>query len=234
MARSVLITGGTGALGEAVTQRFLDQGDRVSAGWVVEEQAIALREHVGDAAGALTLVRGDVTDPDSVGAMVDEVSEKQGDVDVLVHLVGAYKGGERVEEQSDETWDRMLQLNLTSAFICCREVLPAMYRKDWGRVVIVSSRNAKVGRAGQSAYSIAKAAVAVLAESIAEEARGTGVTANVIAPSTLDTPGNRAAMPNADHSKWVPTSDVAASIAWLASDEAGVLRGAWLPVYGSV
>jgi NAD(P)-dependent dehydrogenase (short-subunit alcohol dehydrogenase family) len=138
-----------------------------------------------------------------------------------------------VAEHSLETWERMMNLNLLSAFLCCRSVLPSMLADDWGRVVLVSSRTARQGRSGQVAYAIAKAGVAVLAETIAEETRGTGVTANVVAPSTLDTPATRKAMPNADHSAWVPTSDVAAVIASLTSEEAGQLRGAWLPVYGS-
>ena len=127
----------------------------------------------------------------------------------------------------------MFSLNLDSAFLCARAVLPSMLERDWGRVVFVSSRTARQDRAGQAAYAIAKAGVAVLAETIAEETVGTSVTANVVAPSTLDTPANRRAMPNADHTRWVGPEQVAASIAFLASDAAGQLRGAWLPVYGS-
>lgn len=127
----------------------------------------------------------------------------------------------------------MMDLNLRSAFLCSRAVLPGMRERDWGRVVLVSSRTAHENRSGQAAYAIAKAGVAVLAETIAEESRGTRITANVIAPSTLDTPANRRAMPDADHSAWVSPADIAASIAFLASEEAGQLRGAWLPAYGS-
>jgi NAD(P)-dependent dehydrogenase (short-subunit alcohol dehydrogenase family) len=132
-----------------------------------------------------------------------------------------------------DTWDRMLDLNLRSALLCSRAVLPSMRARCWGRVILVSSRTARQGRSGQAAYAIAKAGLAVLAETISEENRDINVTANVIAPSTLDTPANRATMPDSDFNSWVPLADAAASISFLASDAAGQLRGAWLPVYGS-
>ena len=204
----------------------------MAATFVVKEEAEALRESLGGPE-RLLLAETDVTDPASIASTVEDVGAGLGDVDALVHLVGAWKGGEEVHELSEETWDRMQNLNLRSAFLCARAVLPGMRERGWGRIVLVASRTARRNRAGQAAYEVAKAGVAVLAETIAEENRGRDVTANVVAPSTLDTPANRAALPDADFSAWVPPEDVAASIAFLASDEAGQLRGAWLPVYGS-
>jgi NAD(P)-dependent dehydrogenase (short-subunit alcohol dehydrogenase family) len=232
--RTVLITGGTGALGTAVTTRFLEAGYRVATTWVVEKEAEALSSALGGLGeDRRLLVETNVTDEASIEAALQRIASHLSPVDVLVHLVGAWKGGEHVHEHSVETWDRMFELNLRSAFLCCRAVLPSMLERDWGRIVLTSSRTARQGRAGQAGYAIAKAGVAVLAETIAEETRGTSVTANVIAPSTLDTPANRRAMPDADPARWVGPEDVAASIAYLASEEAGQLRGAWLPVYGS-
>jgi NAD(P)-dependent dehydrogenase (short-subunit alcohol dehydrogenase family) len=230
--RTILVTGGTGALGTAVTKRFLDDGHRVAATWVVKEGAEALRDSIGGTE-RLMLVETDVTDPPSIAATVEDVEAAFGPVDVLAHLVGAWRGGEPVDEIWLDTWDRMLDLNLRSAVLCCRAVLPSMRERGWGRVVLVSSRTAREGRSGQVAYAVAKAGVAVLAETIAEENHGLDVTANIIAPSTLDTPANRAAMPDSDFSAWVPPADAAASISFLASDAAGQLQGAWLPVYGS-
>jgi NAD(P)-dependent dehydrogenase (short-subunit alcohol dehydrogenase family) len=230
--RTVLVTGGTGALGTAVTKRLLDDGHRVVATWVVKESAEALRDYVGDTE-RLLLLETDVTDSGSIAATVEDVEPHFGAVEVLVHLVGGWKGGEPVHDHSEESWDRMLDLNLRSAFLCSRAVLPAMRGAGWGRIVLVSSRTARQGRSGQAGYAVAKAGVAVLAETIAEENRGLDVTANVVAPSTLHTRANRAAMPNSDFGAWVPLADVAATISFLASNEAGQLRGAWLPVYGS-
>jgi NAD(P)-dependent dehydrogenase (short-subunit alcohol dehydrogenase family) len=234
MDRTVLITGATGALGGAVTKRFLDDGYRVAATWVVKEEAEALAEQFDEKVKErLKLIETDVTDPDSIASSLEDIEAGFGPVDVLVHLVGAWKGGDEVQDHSLKTWDQMMDLNLRSAFLCSRAVLPQMRERDWGRVVFVSSRTARENRSGQAAYAIAKAGVAVLAETIAEESRGSAITANVVAPSTIDTPATRGSMPDADHSAWVSPSDVAASIAFLASEEAGQLRGAWLPVYGS-
>jgi NAD(P)-dependent dehydrogenase (short-subunit alcohol dehydrogenase family) len=232
-ARTVLVTGATGALGTAVTKRLLVDGHRVAATWMVKEQAEALRDSIGETE-RLVLVESDVTDPASVANSVEDVEAELGPVEVLIHLVGAWKGGAPVHNFSLETWDQMLDINLRSAMLCSRAVLPSMRKGGWGRLVLVSSRTAREGRSGQAAYAVAKAGVAVLAETIAEENRGLDLTANVVAPSTLDTPANRAGMPDADFGTWVPLDDVAASISFLASDAAGQLRGAWLPVYGSV
>jgi NAD(P)-dependent dehydrogenase (short-subunit alcohol dehydrogenase family) len=211
----------------------LEDGHRVAVTWVVKAEADALQEELNELGHQAMLVATDVTDHDSVGRSLQTVEAELGPVEVLVHLVGAWKGGEPVHEHSLATWDRMLDLNLRSALICSRAVLPSMIERDWGRIVFVSSRTARQDRAGQAAYAVAKAGVAVLAETIAEEAVGTGVTANVIAPSTLDTPANRRSMPGTDPGKWVSPQDIAASIAFLSSDEAGALRGTWLPAYGS-
>lgn len=232
--RTVLVTGATGGLGEAVTRRFLEDGHRVAATWRSEAARITLADALGDHARDLAFVRADVTDPDSVGSALAEVAARHGPVDVLVHLVGGWRGGEDVAGHSLETWDAMLTLNLRSAFVCCRAVLPGMLERDWGRIVLVSSRTALRGRSGQAAYAIAKSGVGVLAETISEETRGTRVTANSVVPSIIDTPQNRSSMTNADPSRWVPPEDAARAIAFLASEAAGQLRGAWLPLYGSV
>lgn len=219
-------------MGSAVTKRLLEDGHDVAVTWLVKEESEELREAVGGN-GRLTLVETDVTDPASIADCLADVNATCGPVEGLVHLVGAWRGGTPVHDLPIETWDRMIDLNLRSAMLCCRAVLPAMNKSGWGRIVLVSSRTAREGRTGQAAYAVAKAGVAVLAETIAEENRGRDVTANVVAPSTLDTPANRAAMSGADSGSWVPISDVAASISFLLSEPAGQLRGAWLPLYGS-
>jgi NAD(P)-dependent dehydrogenase (short-subunit alcohol dehydrogenase family) len=201
--------------------------------WVVEKEAHALQEELGSDGSDLALIRCDVTDPAAVSEALTSIERRWGNVDVLAHLVGAWRGGEQVQKHSLETWDRMMNLNLTSAFLTARAVLPAMLERDWGRLIFVSSRTALSARAGQAAYAIAKAGVAILAETISEETRGSGVTANVVAPSTLDTPANRAAMPDADADRWVTPDDVAEYIVFLASEAAGRLRGGWLPAYGA-
>lgn len=131
-------------------------------------------------------------------------------------------------------WDRMLEINLTSAFLCSRAVLPEMIERGRGRIVLVSSRTAHVDRAGQVGYAVAKAGVEVLAQTISEETRAHDVTANVVAPSTIDTPANRHAMPDADYDAWVSLDDVAGSISFLLNEPGGAIRGTTLPIYGAV
>src|SRR5215211_4802931 len=234
MGRVALVTGGTGALGGAVTRRLLEDGHGVATTCVHDDQVKSLRAELGNLGSGLVVVKTDVTDESSVSRALAVVRGQLGTIEVLVHLVGAWHGGESVQEHSLETWRGIVDLNLTSAFLCCREILPEMLEAGWGRVVLVSSRTAKEGRLGQSAYAVAKEGVATLADVIAEECCGSGVTANVIAPSVLDTPANRRAMPEADFTRWVAPDVAAAMVAFLISDEAGTLRGAWLPVFGFV
>lgn len=230
--RSVLITGGTGALGAAVTRRFLEDGHRVSVTWRREDEIDALRRSLGTLGKDLIAVNADVTAPESIARARDEVATALGAVEVLVHLVGGFWGGSRVHEHPLEAWDSMMELNLRTAFLCCRAILPAMRERGWGRIVLVSSQAARADRIDQGAYAVAKAGVAVLAEVIAEENHELNVTASAIAPSLLDTPANRTVMSDEDHSKWVALEDVAATIVFLASEEGGRLRGAWLPITG--
>lgn len=234
MGRRVFVTGGTGALGTAVTRRLLEDGHRVAVSCRHETEVADLRAALGDLDASPVVVEADVTDEDSFGRALAEFHRRLGSVEVLVHLVGAWHGGEPVQEQSLQTWKRVTDLNLTSAFLCCHAVLPEMLQAGWGRLVLVSSRTAREGRNGQSAYAVAKEGVATLAEVIADECCGTGVTANTIAPSVLDTPANRRAMPSADFTRWVAPDVAAAVVAFLVSEEAGTLRGAWLPVFGSI
>jgi len=221
-------------LGTAVTRRMLEDGCQVAVTCRNDGQVRELRDALGDLDAAPVVIEADVTDEDSFGGALAEFHRQLGSVEALVHLVGAWHGGELVQDQSSETWRRVTDLNLTSAFLTSHAVLPEMLDGGWGRLVMVSSRTAREGRNGQSAYAVAKEGVATLAEVIADECCGTGVTANTIAPSVLDTPANRRAMPSADFTRWVQPDVAAAMVAFLVSEEAGTLRGAWLPVFGSV
>ena len=234
MGRRAVVTGGTGALGGAVTNRLLQEGHEVAITCRHRQETDALRAALGELEGNLIAVEADVTDEDSVTRAMDVVHRELGSVEILVHLVGGWHGGELVHEQSLDTWRRVTDLNLTSAFLSCRAVLPEMLEGGWGRLVLVSSRTAKEGRNGQSAYAVAKEGVATLAEVIADECCGSGVTANTIAPSVLDTPSNRRSMPSADFSRWVTPEVAASMVSFLTTEEAITLRGAWLPVFGAV
>jgi NAD(P)-dependent dehydrogenase (short-subunit alcohol dehydrogenase family) len=231
VTRSVLITGATGTLGTAVTRRFLELGHDVVAA-SSGRSGHAPEQSREESSARLHLFQADVTESDSVSTLVAGAVDALGTIDVLVHLVGGWAGGKPLQDHSPAEWDRVLDLNLRSAFLCSRAVIPHMRKQGWGRIVLVSARAAKQDREGQGAYAVAKSGVAILAEAIADENRDKNVTANVVAPAALDTPANRAAAPSSDHSDLVPPDVVAEMIAFLASEEAGLLRGAWLPAFG--
>jgi len=223
--RVALVTGGTGALGQAVTLRLLAEGAAVCVPWVVEAEHERLGAAVKPAeAGRLFAERCDVTDGAALGRFLDAARGRHGAIDVLVTLVGGFAGGGLLETDR-ATWDRMLALNLTSAFTAARAVVPAMVAARRGRVVTIGSRAVVPPAGGFIAYTVSKSAVIAFTLALAQEVRGTGVTANCVLPSTMDTPGNRAAMPDADRSGWVPVESVADAIAFLARDEAGHVNG---------
>ncbi len=229
--RVALVAGGAGALGQAVTLRLLADGATVWVPYIVEEERHRLLASVPPAAVArLHVTSADVTDPQRVATLVAEVRQAHGGrLDVLVTLVGGFAGGTLVETDH-ATWARMLDLNLTSAFTVTRAVVPAMIAAAHGRIVTIGSRAVRPPTGGFIAYTVAKAGVIAFTQALAQELMGTGVTANCVLPSTMDTPANRAAMPGADRRGWVPVESVADAIAFLARDAAGRVTGTLLAI----
>ena len=218
MARVVLVTGGSGALGHAITHRFLAEGATVCVPWIVEAERERLQASVPTESRArLLLERCDVLDDSAVSRLVADVTKRFGRLDVLVSAVGGFAMGELV--QTDRAlWDRMLTLNLTATYVAARAVLPDMLTAGSGRIVAVASRAVVPPTGGFIAYTVAKAGVIAFVQALAAETRDRGVTVNAVLPSTMDTPANRAAMPNVDPKTWVPVESVAGAIAYLASD----------------
>lgn len=227
------LTGATGALGHAVTGRFLSKGATVIASYRTAESFQQLVQQLGPGVGAqLSGVEADLTNSESIRQAVAEVLRRAGRIDSLVNLVGGYAGGQPVPQTDEALWDHMLRLNLTSAFLLTRTVLPHMLAKRRGRIVHISSRAAVEPFAGAAAYIASKAGLIALTRAVAAEVSGSGVTANVVLPGTMDTPANRASMLRADFSQWVPPQSVAQAILFLVSDEAGGINGAQVPVFG--
>lgn len=232
--RTALVAGGSGALGSALVGLLLERGERVAVPYVVEEEAERLRGvHAEDiAADRLRLSRSDMADPDAAAAVLDVATADWGPLWLACSVAGGFAGGTRVEDLDDlGVLDRQLHVNLRTAVVTAREGLRHMGPAG-GRVVLVASRTVRHPAAGQAAYTAAKAGVLALVETLAEELRGTGRTANAVVPKVIDTPANRTAMPDADHGRWVPPRAVAEVIAWLASPEAWPVSGAAIPVYG--
>jgi len=153
-------------------------------------------------------------------------------LDALVHLVGGFAGGSGVAETSDETWDKMMNINLRAAFCCIRAALKPMQAAGRGRIVAVGTRMAVEPSPNFAAYAVSKAALVALIRTVAAEGQNFGVTANVILPSTIDTPANRAAMPKVDFSRWVKPGSIAKLLVFMASDAAADTSGAVIPIYG--
>ena len=228
------VAGGTGVLGSALVALLLERGERVCVAWVDEKEADRLRaRHLDELRDdRLRLSRCDVADPDQAAAALDVLAADWGPLWLATSVVGGWAGGETVEELDDITLlDRQVRLNLRTAMVVAREGLRHMGDAG-GRVVLVSSRTVERPAAGQAAYTAAKAGVLALVRTLAEELRGSGRTANAIVPTVIDTPANRAAMPNSDHERWVPPRAVAKVIAWIASAESWPVTGAALPVPG--
>lgn len=228
--RVALVTGGTGALGQAVTRTLLAAGNTVCVPYIVDAERAQLQAAIkGDEAARLVMERLDVADAAALGRFVDATRARQGRLDALVTLIGGFAGGGLLETDRT-TWDRMLDLNLTTVFTTTRAVVPHMVAAGRGRVVTIGSRAVVPPAAGFIAYTVAKAGVIAFTQALAQELRGSGVTANCVLPSTMDTPANRAAMPGSDRKGWVPVESVAAAIAFLASEEASHVTGALVTV----
>ncbi len=216
----VLVTGATGGLGPAVVRAFLDNGAAAVFGVARSWDGRTLPE------GNFHPVEADLTTADGCRAVV----ERARPFNVLVHVVGGFAGGNPVGATSDAVFDRMIDLNLRSAFYMFREAAPPMLEAGQGRIIAVGSRAGAEPGPNLSAYVVSKAGLHALVRSVSLEVAGTGVTVNAILPSVIDTPANRRAMPHADTSAWVKPEAIAKTVVWLASDEAAVVNGALIPV----
>jgi NAD(P)-dependent dehydrogenase (short-subunit alcohol dehydrogenase family) len=221
-----LITGAKGGLGGFVTEAFLEAGVTV----VGVSRSIQASDFPHP---RFTAMPAELSSGKAARQLVDEVAAKFSRIDMLVHLVGAFDGGKPVHETDDATLDRMLDLNLKSAFYVARAVLPNMRNQGGGRILAIGSRAAVEPSPDAGAYAASKAALVSLIRTIASENKDRSITANVILPGTMDTPANRKAMPQADYSKWVQPSQVANVLVTLASDSASQISGAAIPIYGA-
>lgn len=230
----VLITGATGGMGSAVVREFARTEAQLA---LTSQSPQKLERLVGEldlpAERAFTVV-ADVTNESQVEDLGQVILSQFGHVDVLLNTVGGWSGGDRVEETSVGDWDHMLALNLRSAFLLSRMVIPYMRERGWGRIVHVGSKTGAEPRPKQVGYAVSKSGLITLTEVIAAELKGSGITANVVLPSIIDTLATRAAMPKANTDKWVPPEQIAATMRFLCSEAAGAINGAAIPIYGAV
>jgi|SRR5579859_219038 len=229
-----VITGAGGGWGRSIVEAFLDAKATVV---VIERAEVSdavegWKSELGARADRLTCIASDVLDEQSVEQMVQEVVGRYHRLDILVNMVGGFAAGQAVSEMELETWERMLRLNLRSTFLCSKHAARPMMEHRWGRIINISSRAAAQPNPKAAAYGVAKAGVVSLTESQAQELKEYQITVNALLPSIVDTPANRQAMPKADYSRWPTGAEIASVILFLASDEARLVSGAAIPVYG--
>ncbi len=232
MSKTVLITGGTGGLGTALVRRLIKNDYRLAVTYLLPDEAETFESQFEVDEDQVMLTRVDCTNAEAVNRFVEDVANSWGEIHGLASLVGGWAGGRDIEETDDVRFERMLDLNLRSAFYAVRAALPHLKSAGWGRIVLVGSRGAVDFFEAQGAFNIAKAGVAALGRSVATELDGTGVTANVLVPSVIDTPATRRDLPFAEYVNWPTPDEIAAVAEFLLAEESGVMNGALVPVYG--
>jgi NAD(P)-dependent dehydrogenase (short-subunit alcohol dehydrogenase family) len=229
----VIVAGGTGGLGAAVVRLLLKRDAQVVVTFHRESEFTALQQSVGDAQSRLAGFPVDVTDSAATEKFVQQTLAQFGRIDALVNTVGGYAGGLALWETGAETFNRMIDLNLRSGYVLAHAVVPVLLARKQGAIVNVSAKAAWDHAAGASAYAATKAAALALMDSLAADLHGSGVRVNSILPSIIDTEANRKAMPDADFTKWPKPEEIARVVLFLLSDDARVIHGASIPVFGN-
>ncbi len=232
--KRVIVTGGAGELGRVIVRRFLDEGAKIAVPHRSPSSGADLLALPGATAGRVLLHRADLSNEQEVGGFVDTVKAKFGGIDVLVNAAGGYIGGSEIKDVTPADWDAAMSTNLRSAFLVCRAVLPVMLAGRRGRIVNIAAMPALAPSAKRGPYAVSKRGVVTLTEVLAEEVKHSGITANAVAPSIIDTAANRKSMPGADFSRWVPPEEIASLVLFLASDEARSINGNVIRIYGGV
>jgi NAD(P)-dependent dehydrogenase (short-subunit alcohol dehydrogenase family) len=223
-----IVTGAAGNLGRAVCQALAAQGASIALLGLHAKGLEAARPGLGESAAFAV----DLTDPQAMERTVAAVRERFGSIDILANIAGGFTMGPPLHQTPDQDWDRMMDLNARTVFNACRAVIPHLLAAGGGRIVNVAARAALMGQGHMAPYCASKAVVIRLTESLAEEHRDDGINVNCVLPGTLDTPENRAAMPDADHGRWVGTDALADVILFLVSAASRAISGAAIPVYG--
>lgn len=229
MSKLVVVTGAAGALGRAVALAFLEQGRPVL---LVDFNERALQAAYEQVPGEKYFAVADLTDDAACSAVLGQAFEAHGTADVLCNIAGGFDMGPMVHDADSSIWQRMIDMNVTTTLNSCRAFVPGMLAAGRGKVINIAAASAISGKGHMGAYCASKSVVARLTESMSGELREAGINVNAVAPSIIDTPANRNAMPDADPDKWVSTRQLADVIEYLASDRASAIHGAVIPVVG--
>jgi NAD(P)-dependent dehydrogenase (short-subunit alcohol dehydrogenase family) len=239
----ILITGGTGALGSKVSESFLNFSPKaVIITFRSENEMHQLKAKILDRENAeqkvtrqtlIEFMKVDITREEEVKKLISNILEKFGQIHVLANVVGGYFGGKNVSEVSEDEWDKMMSINLKSAFLVSKHVLSSMKINQYGKIVHVSSSTGAKANGNDSAYASSKAGLIRLVESMAEEVKGLRININCVLPTIIDTESNRAAMPTSNFSNWIPAEELAKVICFLCSEDSKIISGVALPTRGT-
>jgi NAD(P)-dependent dehydrogenase (short-subunit alcohol dehydrogenase family) len=227
-----LVAGGTGGLGRAVSLAFLRESAKVIVTYRNADELAALTREAGGQSASLIGCELDAADAEATQRQIESLVAQTGHIDILVNAIGGYSGGTPLWEIAPDAWEKMVALNLNAGYSLCRATAPVMLRQGKGSIVNIASRAAFDHAAGAAAYAASKAAAVAMIDSLAADLRGKGVRVNSVIPSIIDTEANRKAMPKADFATWPKPEDIAKIILFLCSDEAKLIHGASVPVYG--
>jgi len=231
--RVVVVAGGTGGLGRAVSLAFLEDGARVGVTYRKRDEFDTLNKLAAGNDSRLEGYDVDVTDEAEVSKLIEGIVARHGRLDAMVNTVGGYAGGVKLWDLETKVFEQMLALNLRAGYALSRAAVRVMLKQGSGAIVSVAAKAAIDHGAGAAAYAASKAAAVAMIDSLAEDLKGTGIRANSILPSIIDTEANRKAMPQADFAKWPKPEDIARVIVFLCSDSAKVIHGAAVPVFGN-
>ena len=227
--RTVVITGAAGNLGQALAKGFAGAGANLV---LVDLDADRLKSAFGADSEKRSLVSANLLKREEAQRVIDAARQRFRKIDVLCNIAGGFRMGEAVHETSDETWDFLFNLNVRTLLNAVRAAVPALIETGGGKVVNVGAAGALKGGAMMGAYAAAKSVVIRLTEAMSAELRERNINVNCVLPTIIDTPENRAAMPDADPTRWVAPADLARTIMYLASDDARAIHGAAVPVAG--
>ena len=229
--KTAIVTGASGALGSVIAEQFLEVGYRIGIPYSSTRPGTSA--FASQSANILGM-KADLTSETEVAGFIKEFTNRFERIDILVNVAGGYAGGGLIEETSLQDMEGMLRLNFTTTYLMCRAVLPIMKRQNSGRIVNIASAPAVTPKPRMGPYAISKRAVITLTETIAAEIKGSGLTANVLAPSIILTEANKTSMPDADTSKWVTPGEIAQLILYLVSEKAGSVNGNVMKIFGGV
>jgi NAD(P)-dependent dehydrogenase (short-subunit alcohol dehydrogenase family) len=236
----IVITGGTGALGRVLTKSFLNYNSKtIVVTYRSEKEMLELKTELGillerplNISTTIEFTKVDVTRDDETKRSVSNIVERHGQIHVLINVVGSYIGGKSVTQLDESEWDKMISINLKSAFLISKHVIPFMVTNNYGKLVHIASKTGLVSNGYDSAYSASKAGLIRFVESAYQEVKKSNININCILPTILDTESNRKEMPNADFSKWIKLEDLSKVILFLSSDDSKIINGAAIPAYG--